>query len=218
MIFRRPQAPETRQREQRGGAASAAGETQASPSLARVIDRVFRKSKPEILDLGPICGSTVVYLANRGARVSVEEFVPPPPTPDADPYNPEKEIPLVPLSLNQSAGSFDLVLAWELCDFIPPDRLAEFGGEVRRVLVEGGWLLLFSMNPSAKHAPKPGRPGRFRVIADDRLVREEPAGAARRRWAHPTRQIERALGPLDIQGIHLQRCQMREFLALKGRA
>ena len=44
----------------------------------------------------------------------------------------------------------------------------------------------------------------------------EPSGRKpERRWVHPTREIERALAPLSVQGIHLQRNQIREFSALK---
>ena len=51
------------------------------------------------------------------------------------------------------------------------------------------------------------------MLADDKLKREDGGGAERQRWIHPTREIERALAPLIIDGIHLQRNQTREFLA-----
>ena len=59
------------------------------------------------------------------------------------------------------------------------------------------------------------KPGRYRLVEDNQLERTPVDDVARRRWTHPTREIERALAPLSIQGIHLQRSQMREFLALK---
>ena len=79
----------------------------------------------------------------------------------------------------------------------------------------GGYVLLFARNSEAKGDPASRRPGRFRIIADDRLLHEDSGIADRQRWVHPTREIERALAPLSIQGIHLQRNQMREFLARK---
>jgi hypothetical protein len=59
---------------------------------------------------------------------------------------------------------------------------------------------------------------RFRIVADDRLVLEPTEGSPRRHWFHATRKLEGALAPLSIQGIHLQRNQMREFLAKKSAA
>jgi hypothetical protein len=59
------------------------------------------------------------------------------------------------------------------------------------------------------------RQAHFRLVGADQLVREVGEGPERKRWVHPTREIERALAPLSVEGIHLQRNQMREFLARK---
>ena len=60
-----------------------------------------------------------------------------------------------------------------------------------------------------------GRPARYRIVADAQFLREDGDGPDRDCWCHATRAVERALAPLTIQGIHLQRDQTREFLALK---
>ncbi len=183
--------------------------------MARVLARAFSKEKPQILELGPFCGDTVVHLADQGARVTVEEFVPPAPAAEPEPGQSIDDLVVEPLRLDQPDAHYDVVLAWEHCDFIPPERLAGFGAEISRVLVEGGWLLLFSLLGARGGAPGRGRPARYRLVADDRLQREPILDVTRARWVHPTRDIERALAPLSIKGIHLQRNQMREFLALK---
>jgi hypothetical protein len=163
-----------------------------------------------------MCGASVVYLASSGARVCVEEFEPPPPTPPPDPSQPSGEPPpKAPLRIDQPDGRFQLVVAWEQADFVPPDRLADFGKELYRLLANGGYLLLFARSGSGGERKLEGSPGRFRIIADDRLIQEDSGNELRERWVHPTREIERALAPLHIQGIHLQRNQMREFLAHK---
>lgn len=197
------------------GATADAG-AQSCPSLQRALERILRQDKPEILDLGPMCGASVVYLAGKGARVSVEEFDPPPPIPPPDPSQPAGEPPpKAPLRIEQPDGRFDFVVAWEQTDFVPPDRLADFGKELHRLLAKGGYALLFARSGSGGAKPSQGSPGRFRIIADDKLIQEESGLERRMRWIHPTREIERALAPLHIQGIHLQRNQMREFLARK---
>ena len=77
---------------------------------------------------------------------------------------------------------------------------------------DGGWLFLFShMKPDSEADP----PARFRLLADDMIVREESGASRRRRWAHATRVIERSLAGFSIQSVHLQRSQLREFAALK---
>lgn len=182
--------------------------------MARVLKRVFRVDKPEVLDLGPLCGPTAVYLADRGARVSVEEFKPPPPTPKPKKGQRATDIEKEPVRIMQPAGKFNLVLVWEAFDFTPPDRLADVAAEIARVMADGGWVFLFSLNdksPKESHL----RPGRYRLIGDSQILRQ-PTGDTGQRWVHPTRELERALSPLKVQGIHLQRDQMREMLALKA--
>lgn len=122
-----------------------------------------------------------------------------------------------PLAIPQPDGQFHFVLAWEQADFTPPDRLAELGAELVRILAPGGYVLLFCRdNPTAGSRGVQEQPGRWRMVADDRLIHEPvPAASERPRWSHLNRDIERALAPLKVQGIHLQRSRMREVLALK---
>ena len=196
------------------GVDSTGPDVQSCPSLRKVLEKILKRDKTRILDLGPFCGDSAVYLAGRGARVSVEGFDPPPPPPPADPDAPDDTAPPVaPLVFGQGDRAFDLVLAWEQLDFVPPERLSDFGAELHRVLDGGGYALLFARNTPPGDEKTWHRPGRYRVIADVQLQREDGGAAERQRWIHATRKIERALAPLIIDGIHLQRNQTREFLA-----
>lgn len=178
--------------------------------LARALARTFKEPKPEILDIGPLCGESIVYLAGRGARVHVEEFDPPPPVPPRRAGEPPPAIP--PLRFDQPDGFYHLVLAWEVADFVPPERLSDYGAELRRVLRDGGMIFFLShMKPESET----DSPARYLLLADDLIVRQPSDKAPRRRWAHATRDIERALAGFAIQGIQLQRTQMREISAVK---
>jgi len=195
------------------GAQEDAACEQASPGMARALERILhRQPSPEILDLGQACGATAVYLAGRGARVSVEEFEPP----SAGPViHDASRIPDVGrLRLDQPDEKFDLVLAWEHFDFVPPDRLDEFVSEIWRVMAEDAWLLLFALDGS----PSPRSQGcsaSYRVTADDRLVREPGRGPLRPRWSHHNRAIHQALAPLSVASVTLRRNRIREFLIHK---
>ncbi len=179
--------------------------------LGRAVARALREGKPEILVLGPLCGESVVFLAGRGARVHVDELELPQPNPKRQPGDPVPT--LRPVKLDHPSGSFDLVLAWETFDFVPPDRLHEFGAEIVRVIKVGGQLIVFAhQKPPSDRAVLP----RYRVLADDMIVREEPATPKLPRYTHPNREIERAIAGLSVQSIHLQRNQMREILASKA--
>lgn len=181
---------------------------QNCPGLVKVLERTFRLEHPSILDLGPSSGPSITALANRGARIAVESFEPPPhPAPEAD-----DDTPVPPIRLDHADASFDLVLVWDWLDYVAPDRLAEFGAEIVRVLKVGGWILAFS---SSKKDPERDVAAEYRIVEEDRLMRVAN-GRARRRWPHPNRDIERSLEGLSVQGIHLQRNQVREFVAVKG--
>ena len=201
-------------------AASRSGATVAAPvaaagqpcgGLGRAVARAFREGKPQILVLGPLCGDSIVFLAGRGARVHVDEVELPEATPPRQPGAPVAA--LKPIKIDQPANAFDLVLAWEMLDFVPPDRLQEFGAEIVRVLRIGGQLILFAhQKPPSDRAILP----RYRLLADDLIVREEPSLPAIPRYTHSNLQLERAIAGLSVQNIHLQRSQMREILASKA--
>ena len=179
--------------------------------LGRAVARAFRDGKPQILVLGPLCGESVVFLAGRGARVHVDEVELPEPIPKRQPGDPVTT--LRPIKLDYPSGTFDLVLAWEMLDFVPPERLHEFGAEIVRLLRVGGQLVVFAhQKPPSERAVLP----RYRLLADDMVVREEPATPTLPRYTHPNRELERAIAGLSVQNIHLQRNQMREILASKA--
>ena len=197
-----------------GGKAAphAAPAGQPCGSLARLLSRVFKEPRPEILDLGPLSGDSAVYFAGRGARLFVESFEPPEPKPARRPGEAYEEPARFAMD-HHPAGRFHLVLAWEALDFVPPDRLAEVGQEIQRVTRDGGYLFLLSYQKPPQEFEVPPR---YRVLADDLIAREAAPGALpRRRYAHPNRDIERALTGMSVQGIHLQRNQMREIVVLK---
>jgi hypothetical protein len=179
--------------------------------LGRAVARALREGKPQILVLGPLCGESVVFLAGRGARVTVDEVDLPAPIAKRQPG--EAPVAPKPFKIDQPSGAYDLILAWEMLDFIPPDRLQEFGAEIVRLLRVGGQLVVFAhLKPPAGTEVPP----RYRLLADDLIVREELQGVAIPRYTHSNLQIERAIAGLSVQNIHLQRNQMREILASKA--
>lgn len=161
--------------------------------------------------LGPLCGDSVVFLAGRGGRVHVDEVEIPEPNPAKRPGEPQPEAR--PVRLDHRNGAFDLVLAWEVLDFVPPDRLAEFGSEMVRVMRVGGQLMMFAhLKPPSDRAVMP----RYRLLADDLIVREEPPTPLLPRYVHSNLMLERAIAGMGVQNIHLQRNQMREIVASKA--
>jgi hypothetical protein len=207
----RPQEPGNGHMEPASAALAPVPAPEVCQMLGRALERVLKAPRPEILDLGSRCGESLVYLAGRGARVTVGEIDPPLPTPiGRRPAHSEPAPLLPPIRVEAPESQFNLVLLWEWIDFIPPDRLGEVGREISRRLNQGGMVLLLSRSVRTTGADE--RPRRYRVLSD-RDVRPEPvAGPALTRYLHPTREIQRAFAPLSLVGIHLQRSQIREVL------
>jgi len=174
-----------------------------SSGLEKALHFVMRRDRPTVLDLGPMCGETITFLAGLGARVTVEEFEPP-----SRPRTAGEK----PLRIEQPNGKFDLILAWEQIDFMPPERLKEFAAELRRTLSADGWLFLLSRARDLGL----GRRARFRVMERNRIAREPIEEAPRPRWEHSSRAIEIALSGFLIEGIHLRRNQIREIVATRS--
>ncbi len=81
------------------------------------------------------------------------------------------------------------------------------------MLREGGWLFLLAhQKPAAEREPIP----RYRILADDLVVREVFDATLHRRFQHANRDLEKALLGLSVQGIHLQRSGVREIVAQKA--
>ena len=134
-----------------------------------------------------------MFLADRGARVHVDDFQPPPPLPKkkkkkSDDVAANDALPIEQVVIRHPDRKFDLVLAWEHGDFVPPDRLSEFAAEVSRVLAPGGWLLLYAKDDPRAEAANPDPPACYRLTAEDRIVREPTTAAPRPRWTHPNRR------------------------------
>lgn len=189
---------------------------QSCPGIARVLQTIFKNGKqPEVLDLGQLSGPPALYLADRGARVAVERFEPPP-APEA-PASSGEPPARAPLKISHPDARFDLVLAWEHADFLPPDRVEEFMAEVRRVMAPGGYVVLFSQDRQSREGAEPDRPASYRLEADDKILWIPGRAPERPRWAYANRAIEKALAPLAVQGIHLHGNRLREVVARKPR-
>ncbi len=187
----------------------------ACPSLDRALRRAIDSgNRPAILDLGPLCGDTVIGLAARGARVAVEQYRAPRPTPAKVRGQPDPV--LDPVLLAQEADAFEIVIAWEQADRTPPDRLREFGAEIARVLAPAGVALLFCRDSVGRPSPFDDPIARWRLCPDGQLFREVMATEAGPRWVHANRDIERAFAPLRVEGVHLQRNRVREILLRKS--
>jgi len=185
---------------------AAASEPYVCPTLEKAVERSTKHGRPAVLTLGGADGPTITFLAEFGAKLTIEEFEPPPVR------DPDDEAPAKPFKFDFPSRGYDLILLWEWADFFPKEALPELGLELARISRPGATLLLLSRS---SFDGKFDRPMRYK-IHDERTVSRKPLpGASRPRFVHPTRTLELALKRFSISGIHLQRDQTREILAVR---
>lgn len=140
--------------------------TYDSASAKRIADRVARGYRPEVLDLGVLSGPTVSNFLEMGAKVHVHDVITPlrrlPAGTAPDVESLFKELKLLPESL-------DVVLAWELMDFLPMPEARMAAQRLARWLKPKGLILAVFHTTSADQVH------RFRMLPGDR-IQMEPAG------------------------------------------
>jgi len=140
--------------------------TYESASARRIADRIARGYRPEVLDLGVLSGATVSSLLEMGARVHVHDVITPlsrlPAGVAPDVESLFKDLKVLPESL-------DVVLAWELMDFLPMPEARLAAQRLARWLKPKGLILAVFHTTSATQVH------RFRLLPGDR-VRMDPAG------------------------------------------
>jgi hypothetical protein len=99
-----------------------------------------------------------------------------------------------PFRLEQPDRAFGLVLAWEALDFVSPERLAECGAELARVLRIGGQLLCSRTRSRRRRPPSSRATGCSPTISSCARSRRPPAPQVRPREPGPRARAGRSFG------------------------
>jgi cyclopropane fatty-acyl-phospholipid synthase-like methyltransferase len=134
--------------------------TYESAAARRIADRLERAEGAVVLDLGVLSGETVTTLAGWGARVHVHDVM----TPLArDLATGQSQAADLLAELKLLPESLDVVLAWELLDFLPLE-------EARRVMTRlGRWLKPKGLLLAVFNAVSSDQVHRFRLREQNRV-------------------------------------------------
>jgi hypothetical protein len=167
-----------------------------------------RAGGTSILDLGPALGQNIAFFGQFGCRVHVGDLYRS--RLEAGVYTDEEHPQrryesLLPLANEEG---FDVVIAWDLLDYLDAKEVDALMAHLRPALREGA--LLFAMVSYQKDIP--ASPIRFRIADHEHLV-YETAGAARRPCPrHKLPDLERHLPGFKIDSSFLLRNGMQEYL------
>lgn len=174
-----------------------------SPAFKRIVERLARSERADVLDLGVLSGDAVTTLAATGARVHVHDLVTPlrerlgQGPPDAKALM--ADLRILPESL-------DVVLAWELLDFLPMTEAQ------RAVLRLGRWLKPKGLLLAVFHAVSAGGIHRFRVDGECTVRMEEVAPLPEPCPARTNNEALSLFSGFTLLHSALMRTQVREVL------
>ncbi len=190
-------------------AAAAGSEELGVPAFHHLVE-VLEKTperKYEILDLGPASGNHVAFFSRFRCRFhigSLEETLPEwlQKDEEAPPPEPPRLLPLA------EGVRLDLILCWELLNYLDEYGLARLADHLQSRTAPGAWLHAFVHTK----ATMPAAPGRFRLLAPDRMewVRDDRETVPAPRY--PRRTLERLMPGLTVRQSRLLRNGLQEYL------
>ena len=147
-----------------------------SLALAALFEEI-RGRKVTLLDLGSAVGANVDFLSQYGCKLYIEDLYAAlasrtAPAEEGDLAGPEFFAEFLALPADTR---FDVVLAWDLFNYLRRKELAYFGEQLRRYTEPGA--LVFAL--MSYHKQIPAQPYRFKIRDEQRLVYERRTAADR---------------------------------------
>lgn len=194
----------------RAAMAQPAADRAAYPSqnLKRLVSLLASADRPQLLDIGRLSDRNIEWFINKGFRVFVDDQFRclPPPAPVKGAKTPPPPPPaLAPLAYPDER--FDVVVAWDLYDYLVPSQAQAFTADLRRILKPRGLLLAFfhfDRKAAARHI-------RYRVLQEDRLE-YLPVTAPQNRRVYENNEIQALFSEFDFVNSCFLANQVREIL------
>jgi hypothetical protein len=106
----------------------------ASPGFETVMSRVEGRADLRVLDLGSSQGANIEFLGRRAAHIRIVDLLGDSgPAPDASDGR---------LSFPESWGGYDLILAWDVFNYLEPDAVRTLVGSLERSCSPGSAIFL----------------------------------------------------------------------------
>jgi hypothetical protein len=198
-------------------AQDAAGPSHPTRALEQFLSSLRSRSRPVLLDLGPIVASNLAFFGEElGCKIFVEDV-----SREIDRHVRENRLAELPAFLtrrfSQWTDGVDGILCWDVFDYLDPASAQALATALVCALrPEGVLLAIFGTEePQAGASPVYTR----HVVVDRGNVRPHSRSAAKgKHKPFMNRDIERMFAPLRIASQFLLKTQMRELLFRKPRA
>ncbi len=175
-----------------------------SRMLKKYMRMLAERERPEVLDLGPVCGSNISFFLDRAARLYLcDEF-----SRTAGELKQDSDIRGLFSHPEIRENSLDGVNLWDIPDHLDNRTLSLLVARLHALLKPDGLVMMIASTSSAAQ-PYP----LYFVIRDDCAVVLERAIAGRLPYHYrPNRDIERNLSPFRLVNSFICTNGVREFL------
>jgi SAM-dependent methyltransferase len=200
-------------------------------SLKSLADRLKKLQHPRLLDLGHTCGANIDYFVQLGCKVHVDDYASslmdrPQPDADAEVGNPsrsaseegfpsrkKKTMPEVHIPpVEYEAAQFDVILCWDLFDYVTVPEATALAHEIDRVAAPGG-LLLALFGAAGNTLPR--SPRRYRIESEQSIRAQSLPGPHIVPQHLPNREIARLFNEFEISQTVLLKNGTREMMLQK---
>ncbi len=179
-----------------------------SLALAALCEEI-RRRKLTVLDLGSAVGSNVEFLSQFGCKLFIEDlYAALSSRTDGDVTGPSFFADF--LSVPDDTR-FDVVLAWDLFDYLQRKELAAFAEQLRNYTNRGA--LLFAL--ISYHKTIPAQPYRFRIKDEQHLIYERRTGAERPSPRLAPAEVTNLLKGFRVDRSFLLKHGIQEYLLVR---
>ena len=201
----RPAAPEPAGQGKAPGKPPGETETVRLHSLALgdLLDSLVPGGAYRFLDLGPAVGSNIDYLSRFALSVQVADLWGS--VANGDPRSWERAIES--LEPETEGPGFHAVLAWDLLNYLTPQRLRELGARLGEVTRPEGRV--FALAYYSREMP--AEPLRYRIADRETLTHPEPH-ALRPAPRYPQRALQQAFARFETEKGYVLKTGLQEFL------
>lgn len=167
--------------------------------------------KYRVLDLGPASGATIGFFSRFRCRLVIQDALEDLLGLQGAMREPDEagEVPDIAACLDMVAGQeFDVVLCWDLLNFLHPDTLTIFSRYLATHMRAGGIVHAF-INP---YTEGEFAPGRYRIESAASVRRSEPGQTAPECFRYTQPRLRQAMPRFRVRRSLLLRSGMQEYL------
>lgn len=181
-------------------------------ALKYVLRRLMEKRHARVLDLGAAIGPNVSFVGRYAPKLYISDLYNTLRSrPGGLPRDPKQLERLFTQELPSSElGPFDLVLAWDLLNYLTGEQLASLGRHLARLCRQDS--LVFALFTNSKEMPS--LPIGFRIIDTDTLAYTIDSDIGRRAPLFKEPDLKRLLPDFEVETSFLLRNGFQEYVLL----